>query len=101
MRHDGQGGQYREQKTIESNPIHAKQVLCEMECNLRNVIIFTLWDGRLFSLVQAWEYSYSNNTVKEDIPNLNKQENEKLNFFSRVVLLNDEAWWPSGKAFVS
>ena len=53
MRHDGQGGQYREQ----------------------NVIIFTLWDGRLFSLVQAWEYSYSNNTVKEDIPNRNKQEN--------------------------
>ena len=79
MRHDGQGGQYREQ----------------------NVIIFTLWDGRLFSLVQAWEYSYSNNTVKEDIPNLNKQENEKLNFFSRVVLNNDEAWWPSGKASVS
>ena len=45
MRHDGQGGQYREQ----------------------NVIIFTLWDGRLFSLVQAWEYSYSNNIMKEDI----------------------------------
>ena len=59
MRHDGQGGQYREQ----------------------NVIIFTLWDGLLFSLVQAWEHSYSNNTVKEDIPNLNKQENEKLNIF--------------------
>ena len=39
MGHDGQGGQYREQ----------------------NVIIFTLWDGRLFSLVQAWEYSYSDN----------------------------------------
>ena len=55
MRHDGQGGQNRE----------------------KNVIIFTLWDGRLFSLVQAWEYSYRNNTVKEDIPNLNKQENEK------------------------
>ena len=54
MRNDGQGGQYREP----------------------NVNIFTLWDGRLFSLVQAWEYSYSNNTVKEDIPNLNKQENE-------------------------
>ena len=72
-----------------------------MECNLQNVIIFTLWDGRLFSLVQAWEYSYSNNTVKEDIPNLNKQENEKLNFFSRVVLENDEAWWPSGKASVT
>ena len=53
MRHDGQGGQYREQ----------------------NVIIFTLWDWRLFSLVQAWEYSYGNNTVKIDIPNLNKQEN--------------------------
>ena len=79
MRHDGQGGQYREQ----------------------NVIIFTLWDWRLFSLVQAWEYSYSNNTVKEDILNLNKQENEKLNFFSRVVLENDEAWWPSGKATIS
>ena len=79
MRHDGQGGQYREQ----------------------NVTIFTLWDGRLFSLVQAWEYSYSNNTVKEDIPNLNKQENEKLNFFSRLVLVNSEAWWPSGKASVS
>ena len=79
MRQDGQGGQYREQ----------------------NVIIFTLWDGHLFSLFQAWEYSYSNNTVKEDIPNLNKQENEKLNFFSRVVLNNDEAWWPSGKASVS
>ena len=79
MRHDGQGGQYREQ----------------------NVIIFTLWDGRLFSLVQAWEYSYSNNTVKENIPNLNKQENEKLNFFSRLVLENSEAWWPSGKASVS
>ena len=45
--------------------------------------------------------SYSNNTVKEDIPNLYKQENEKLNFFSRVVLVNDEAWWPSGKASVS
>ena len=59
MRHDGQGGQYRE----------------------HNVNIFTLWDGRLFSLVQAREYSYSNNTVKEDIPNLNKQDNEKLNFF--------------------
>ena len=54
MRNDGQGGQYREQ----------------------NVNIFTLWDGRLFSLVQAWEYSYSKNTVKEDTPNLNKQENE-------------------------
>ena len=79
MRHDGQGGQYREQ----------------------NVTIFTLWDGRLFSLVQAWEYSDSNNTVKEDIPNLNKQENEKLNFFSRLVLVNSEAWWPSGKASVS
>ena len=79
MRHDGQGGQYRE----------------------KNVIIFTLWDGRLFSLVQAREYSYSNNTVKEDIPNLNKQENEKLNFFSRLVLVNSEAWWPSGKASVS
>ena len=72
-----------------------------MECNLQNVIIITLWDGRLFSLVQAWEYSYSNNTVKEDIPNLNKQENEKLNFFSRVVLENVEAWWPSGKSSVS
>ena len=68
MRPDGQGGQYRE----------------------KNVIIFTLWDWRLFSLVQAWEYSYSNNTVKEDIPNLNKQENEKLNFFSRLVLVNSE-----------
>ena len=68
MRHDSQGGQYREQ----------------------NVIIFTLWDWRFFSLVQAWEYSYSNNTVKEDIPNLNKQENEKLNFFSRLVLVNSE-----------
>ena len=79
MRHDGQGGQYREQ----------------------NVIIFTLWDGRLFSLVQAWEYSYGNNTVKEDIPNLNKQENEKLNFFSGLVLVISEAWWPSGKASVS
>ena len=79
MRHDGQGGQYREQ----------------------NVIIFTLWDGRLFSLFQAWEYSYSNNTVKEDIPNLNKEENEKLSFFSRLVLVTNEAWWPSGKASVS
>ena len=79
MRHDGQGGQYREQ----------------------NVIIFTLWDGRFFSLVQAWEYSYSNNTVKEDMPNLNKQENEKLNFFSRLVLVNSEAWWSSGKSSVS
>ena len=79
MGHDGQGDQYREQ----------------------NVIIFTLWDGRLFSLVQAWEYSYSNNTVKEDIPNLNKQDNEKLNFFSRLVLIISEAWWPSGKASVS
>ena len=53
MRHVGQGVQYREQN------------------------VFTLWDGRLLSLVQAWEYSYSNNTVKEDIPNLNKQDNEK------------------------
>ena len=79
MRHDGQGGQYREQ----------------------NVIIFTLWDGRLLSLVQAWEYSYGNNTVKEDIPNLNKQENEKLNFFSRLVLVKSELWRPSGKASVS
>ena len=79
MRNDGQGGQYREQ----------------------NVNIFTLWDGRLFSLVQAWEYSYSNNAVKEDIPNLNKQEIEKLNFFSRLVLINSEAWWTSGKASVS
>ena len=79
MGHDGQGGQYREQ----------------------NVTIFTLWDGRLFSLVQAWEYSYSNNTVKEDIPNLNKQENEKLNFFTRVVLVNFGVWWPSGKVSVS
>ena len=45
--------------------------------------------------------SYSNNTVKEDIPILNKQENEKLNFFSRLVLVTTEAWWPSGKASVS
>ena len=71
-----------------------------MEWNLQNVIIFTLWDGRFFSLVQAWEYSYSNNIVKEDIPNLNKQENEKLNFFLRLVLVISEAWWPSGKASV-
>ena len=69
MRHDGQGGQYREQN---------------------DVIIFTLWDGRLFSLVQAWEYSYSNNTVKEDIPNLNKQENEKLNIFFKSCFAK---WW--------
>ena len=72
-----------------------------VKCNLQNVIIFTLWDGLLFSLVQAWEHSYSNNTVKEDIPNLNKQEKEKLKIFSRLVLVTTEAWWPSGKASVS